>query len=499
MKDRYVSVRPDSSTTASAYSADYMNQSKGHLRSSHYRQQNLEQYAKYITSESDLEVTVSEAARTASVSKYGDEGTTKITIPVFEGIDVTNPYEVDDEVFYSILMYAEVDHECGHYNFTDMPAFERNFDRVIDAIMGSDEFHSHSAQAEAKKLCKDIWNVIEDGAMEEAVIRSRGPMSQKRLQVKNATFIAQGDEQAPDSIRQNVTFDHALHLASKDHAKYDTGDLRRLLDEDDDTWQFAPGQKDVFAQIYPPLQQTIEQCFVTRDNAERTRVIFDFLIDDVLPIFAEQLQDPTQNTQERDNLRYRQTDDSENDVGPAKSPAPLPQNQESENSTQRAQTPPQPHPQSSPDSTGQQDDPSPDSETDGQSPQTPDQDQAVSCPSCGESDTSRLIQQVPGMVAARASVPFDLSAEWVEAITFISNDELCGFRVTANSIPDQATIEQATHKMQVTHKANSDTNGAQHTIEVLEPKADYDKYESVNGFTCNMCAHSWVPVISGDQ
>lgn len=489
MTDKYISIRPDNNNRGSTRQTEHITNSTTYLQNSAYRQQHLRQYAQIITDEDDIEVTVSERADTASIHMMGEDTTPQITIPTFDSLDVNNPYDIDDELFYSILMYAEIDHECGHYNFSDHPSLKANMDR-LDRVLADTDLPVNGG---VKQLCKNVWNAIEDGVMEEAVIQSRGPMSQERLHVKNATFIAQTSESAPEDYRTEIEFTDALLTAAMDSAKYDSGAFRRLLDEDDDSWQFADGQQEFFHRIYSPLRQTIEECFTLSDGAERTTRIFDFLIEDVIPICAE-ITDNTDSQQNHNHrLRQNQTDDTESNSGPAQKPSPTSQGQDEDNATQRLKAPEQPQQSSQSQATD------PSSSDGADSPPSSGTDDRITCPDCGATDTSRLIQQVGGMIAARTNMPFDPSAKWVNSIQFISNQELCGFRVEANTVPAQSIVEQEPHKMEVTSRADSSNPPDTHTVEILEPKSNYDKYESVNGFECNSCTHKWVPVISGNR
>jgi len=525
-----------------------------HLRRSSERQENLRAYAYNMLKADNIRVNLDETAETASIQNYGQDDTpTIITVPTFDATHVENPFpDVDDEVFYALLHYAEIEHEGGHYLYTDEPSVERNF----DALRSEVQVLPRAIQPMVLQLGRDLWNAIEDGAMEEALRNERGPKTAQWLAVKNETFIAQGIQNYPDERRQNVTFDLALHLAAMDLAKFNTGALRRLLDEEDPSWQFATDEhEEIFMDLYPALRQTIEDAFTIPSNAARTDRIFGFITDEIIPLFEQKVEEVEQaDTSDRDQLRRGQTDDSENQIGPAQQRRAegLQQNSKQEVAKKHAQMTMQPVESDSVDSDGESgsdgsdgaesgdetgessgsaessDAPDVDGEsgTDGDASADGDgssgeasesgdsnsntdsatgsgstgseelgaggdaSDEEMMCPDCGATDVGRLVQTVDGMIAARVNAPFSLTAPWVGSITFVSNDELCGFRVqTTGDVPVQA-IEQDGYKV---------VDVGSDVIEILEPKARYGESEQVNGFECESCGHAWVPVIGGDS
>jgi hypothetical protein len=469
---KFISAKPDTSNSGTSRSDSYSFSTNLHLRSSRKRQSNLQAYALHTTKEKNVRVQLSESADTASIRNYDDnDQPVIITIPLK---DIENPFAgMDDEEFYAILMYAWVLHESGHYLFSDQPSMEVLFDELSEYL---DQYAS-TFKMMMMQFSKDLWNAIEDGAMEEAIRHEKGSKAAQRLAVKNETFISGGTTSIEEQKRRNVTIDMALHLAAIDLAKYDTGTLRRLLDEEDPSWQFVNERhENLFLNLYDGLRATIEEAFTTPNAATRNRVVVEYA-KDIIDAFADEFGEMDESeTSDREDLRRGQQDDTENQSGQAQKEqaSGLQQKSKQEVAQQHANITQQTVTRSESDA---------DSHGDNSSTQTP------VCPTCGSTNIDRHAQTVNGMVAARVSAPFDVSADWIGSITFVSNDEVCGFRVNPTGCVPRDSIEQSGYK--VVNVSNG--------IEILEPRHQYGDTEQVNGFKCSDCSHEWVPVIGGDS
>lgn len=560
--DKFITARPSHNNSSNNQSYDVG--TSLHLRASSQRQENLQAYAFHLTKCDNLTVDLDPNAETASIKNFTDkDGRVLITIPTFEhgGIDVTNPFpDLSDEEFFASLEYAEILHETGHYNHTDDPSVRENLDDLEQKLS---DFPAGLRQFLAR-LCKDLWNAIEDGAMEEAIRNESGSIAAQRLAIKNETFIAQAATDYPPEVKQNVSFDHALHLAAIDLSKYDTGSLRRLLDEEDDSWRFSSEyDKEVFMELYPDLRQTIEDSMTIGNPVVRTDRIFKFIhtFVDKVTDEIEDIQNQQTADQERSELQQGEPDDTKNQSGPAQTQNSegLEQNDPDNVAQQHANITQQTVSRQSDSSNNGDGDNGNDDDSDGDSAKTPggsdgsdgqmsqsqsdngrsessensrqgqssdssqgddsgtgstgdsdstdgsgssqesgsetvdgsageSDDSSPICPVCDSTNVDRLVQQVDGMIAARVNAPFDISAEWVDSITFVSNDELCGFRVRSSGTVPVGEIESNGYKVVDV------SNG----VEVLEPRARYDDTEPVNGFECESCGHAWVPTIGGD-
>lgn len=244
-----------------------------HLQHSRRRQRELEAYAYNLISEDNLTLIVDKEAKTAEIKNYQDnDDQTIITIPTF---DLDNPFpEFSDKDFYKNLQYAELIHECGHYLYTDYPAAEQQWEDVIKQHVSG---YPDPVQQAIAEWVKGIWNAIEDGAIEETIRRENGEMIARKLALKNQTFVARSARHT-DSGETELSFDAALQVAALDLAKYDTGSLRRLHDEDDSSVTFADeSDENLYWRFYDDLCETVAMALSTPDGAARTKQIFSFI------------------------------------------------------------------------------------------------------------------------------------------------------------------------------------------------------------------------------
>ncbi len=571
---KFISARPD--RNHGEYESNRYNVGTNmHLAASPQRQRNLESYALQITNEDNLVVQIVdsqddvyelqkhgvprrqvEQIRTDTACIINDESIDKtiIVIPSYSNGNLENPFaELSDEEFRAIIQYANMLHEAGgHYPHTDQPTVNDCFEKIQEKLSG----YPQQVQQQLAKLTKDLWNAIEDGAIEEAIRNERGSIAAQRLAVKNSTFIAQSVKEAPAEHRQNISVVDAVRTAAMDLAKCDTGALRRLLDEDDPSWQFKDDEHEKrFLEIYDDLQGVIQDALTIANPAVRTYRIFDFLAE-LIDFLTEDMPDPEEFQEAlREAMQESEMDDTDNQSGQAqkKHSQGLQQNSKQEVGKQQAQTTKQTvtvqtgqqsgdgdsdssdgsetgdgsqsgqqsggDPDSDGSSDGGQDASSGDDSTasddsqsmsdqgkqtsnDGDSGSSStgtgmhqegntgsDADTQPACPSCGSQDTGRLVQEVDGMIAARVNAPFNITADWINSITFVSNNEVCGFRVDVSGQVPRENIEQQGYKVVDVSEG----------VEILEPSDQYGDTEQVRGFECNSCGHAWVPTIGGEN
>lgn len=114
------------------------------------------------------------------------------------------------------------------------------------------------------------------------------------------------------------------------------------------------------------------------------------------------------------------------------------------------------------------------------------QEQEQQCPECGSKSVSNFTNIVDGMVAARCNAPFSVNSNWVRDISFIEDNEVCGFKIKHNGEYPQSVIENNGYLVDEISSA---------VIEVLEPKSRYDDKEEVKMNQCDSCGNEWLPNI----
>lgn len=111
------------------------------------------------------------------------------------------------------------------------------------------------------------------------------------------------------------------------------------------------------------------------------------------------------------------------------------------------------------------------------------------CPKCGFENPNTGTQTVDGMISARCHPPFSRDANWITSVEFVAdNDEngVCGFRVNTKGQIPKDHIQNQGYKV-------VETGGG--TVEILEPKNNYDDEEDIVEYSCPDCGHNWVPSI----
>lgn len=276
------------------------------LRSGEPRRRNLQEYAYGHTNRDDITVVLSDDAKTASVKQRSGKPPL-ITIPTKEFDQVAT--ELKDETFDRLVQYALMLHEIAHVKYTDQDVvndYLRKFARRAANV--------HPALAQ---LVKDIWNAIEDGAIEEFTRQDGNDRQADRIATKNENLLVAAVENLDERDKHNYTFDRAVVTACLDHAVHNRNVCEKLLDEDCDEFQFAnDSHRESFKAVYPELKATCRDAPTMPDCEERTGRIFDF-VETVLEVFesADDDQPDTNEMSGDSNLPDEFTDDTENDMG----------------------------------------------------------------------------------------------------------------------------------------------------------------------------------------
>lgn len=535
-KDNFISTRPNNSHRRKS---DYQVGTQIHASETPERKQSLERYLNSLGPHNDFQVNLSKSATTARIQMpQTEDGHPVVTIPTYD--DLESPFDsISNEVFRAMIQYANALHEFSHHKYTDQYAMTEAFEDLQEHI--SNEVHDeYNEQVTAGftgyllKLCKDIWNAIEDGAIEEAVREEySSPHIAQRLAIKNRAFIAQPNQEISAEQRKNVSYDMAIHTAAMDLAKVDTGKLRRLVDKEDDSWQFGDEEhKETFYTVYDELQDVVVDALTMGNPKARTDRVFDFLKDTVVPETLSLLPEP-EETPDREQLRNRQRDDIENNNsgGSQQQAASNALSQKSKQNVKKERN------IESIDSKVQQQQDGEKSDSDredrndggetqgksrgeesentdgsaeGQTTESGDDSEttanqqsnalnnaggnqssdSVSCPNCSSDTVSPITMDVDKEIGARVDAPFTVTEDWIGSVEFVLSTEkgVCGFRVqTTGTVPTQP-LEQGRYTV-----FDIPTG-----IEILEPFDDYPDTVTVNGYHCDDCSHEWVPVIGGE-
>ncbi|WP_302084051.1 VWA domain-containing protein [Salinibaculum rarum] len=303
------------------------------LRSSPNRKESIETYVSTHTpsKKANLTVILSDDAHTASVKQTGNNSgrPTVIKIPTREVEQRTT--DIDREVFDKEIQYAWAIHEAGHILYTDQG--------TVNAYFENSDLHrlllSGPPQAD-KGIHVKVWNAAEDAAIEEALRADKGENVAERLAIKNQNFINRLDEQEGERWK-NLNIFQALPSASIDLGKCNTGFVDRVLDEDNDAWQFASEKdKELFLELLPSLREMLADVQTIGDPEERTGRIFEYLKeqDEVLRE-AFNLDDLSDQDMDQKQPHGEEGDDRQNNSGSAQQEASQLQQNSSQQMKQR--------------------------------------------------------------------------------------------------------------------------------------------------------------------
>lgn len=537
------------------FTSNYQVGTQFHQSASKERRRNIEQYLNSLNGTNEFTVELKQVETAKINMPTGDNGEPTVIIPTYEELE--SPLQgVSDEVFRAMIQYANALHEYGHHMYTDQPTMSEGFENLTQLIeqqvnnkigSSSQSLSVYKYTQEIANVCKDILNAIEDGAIEEAVRAEHDSSAvAQRFAMKNNTFIARPSEEIEKEKSQNVTLIMALHIASMDLAKVDTGSLRRLMDENDTKYQFKNEEhKKAFLSIFKDLQNTVVDSFTTSNARVRKQHIFEFLEEKVVPKIIELGVNPSE-TNNRDHLRNRQ----QNDVDDNSSGRSQQQSQGLENNTKKQAANQQAvivqqqveipddkdgehdgddgdnannsQQQSSSVSSGESNTSeqnsnktptSGSSDTDNNSPPNPENTternegggtgtkthnqneehhQNSTCPSCGSGDIDSVTVRADKEIAARVDAPFDINEPWIDTLEFVSSDKrgVCGFRIMTNK-----SEEVPVNRIETSEYTVFEITGG---IEVLERFDTYPPQTDINGCKCNKCGCEWTPTIGGE-
>lgn len=278
-----VHVDPNTDTDEALQQAQKENFAE--IRSSSYRRRNIETYAQLLANQS-IRATLKEDLPTAYIDQSRNPALMAITAR-----EVEQPAtDYDRDVYDYIMQYGFTVHECGHALFTDHDAKMKRVNQI--------EPHLQPA-------AHHLWNVFEDGAIEEAMRDEFSDKVTELLRVLNANLrggendYSQSIDDLPPHITdqldddeldeledeleelnsgpKEVDFFNAVMTAAMDLTVWDSGQTNALITGQDPELLFASEEdQENFMDWLPRISETAATVLTTADPVRRTNVIFDF-------------------------------------------------------------------------------------------------------------------------------------------------------------------------------------------------------------------------------
>jgi len=164
---------------------------------------------------------------------------------------------------YEMLMQETITlHEVGHILYTDSDKFIS-----MDSKLDEDEW----------PMFRELFNAFEDGAI-EAQLRGKFNVKDELLILR--TNLMNLDGAFGTKIGDNkyvYTFHEATICAVMDLGCYDTGDLRRVLNENDNNHNFArEADHELFEDFLPILKDYVSKILSTENGGKRVDLVEEF-------------------------------------------------------------------------------------------------------------------------------------------------------------------------------------------------------------------------------
>lgn len=257
------------------------------LRTANSRRGRLQRLSRLRSRNYDVTLALDPDHRTAHVNQEPDSGP-EIVVTARELDQPVTDYPA--EAWDWLAQKAFAIHEVGHIKYTDHDDFMARLDDVDASLKGT---------------AKNIWNALEDGAI-EVQIRKRWPNYSVPLLHLRANVFADNEPgiEDPEQGGNVVPVAHAVQTGALDLATYNSGAYQRLLDDDDGEFHFSSKRdRELYKRnIAPKLADVVPKVLSEPVGARRNKMIFEF-IDDI----AEYIDDADADGKAQQNRDEQQS------------------------------------------------------------------------------------------------------------------------------------------------------------------------------------------------
>lgn len=243
------------------------------LRESSKRRRNLEKFAQLRSRNPQTTLTLDEV-RTAFV-RADEDGDKE-----FKDIVVTTEkipqekFNLPGDYHDFLVQKGMTIHEVGHILYSSYPEMEKHIEEVEENREDDGEVYA--------KMFKDIYNVMEDGAIER-FLSSQYRVEEELVHIRTCLhenkYMGQKIERDEEGVEYHYPFFHAVMTALLNIGVYDNGELEKLLDEDNDTHKFAirgaDTDRQLFVELLPDLREYTQKAQEETDAAKRSELIYE--------------------------------------------------------------------------------------------------------------------------------------------------------------------------------------------------------------------------------
>lgn len=260
------------------------------LRESEKRRRNLERFAQLRSRNPNATVSLSDT-HTAFVKADEEDGEfLDITITTREFPQQT--YEIPEEYHHYLIQKGMTIHEAAHIMYSSYPALKKYTEKVEDEY---DEAHV--------QMFQNIYNALEDGAIEKFAqedYRVKEELFHLRSTIHESNYMGQKVDMG-DMTQYHYPFYYAIMTALINIGVYDNGELRKLLDKDNNNHKIAARggdyDREMLVEVLPDIRNSIEEIQEERDAEERVRLSYELW--DYLKDYINRSTTPGKNEMQR--------------------------------------------------------------------------------------------------------------------------------------------------------------------------------------------------------
>jgi len=248
------------------------------LRESEKRRRNLERFAQLRSRNPHATVSLADT-HTAFVQADDEDGGEFLDITITTREFPQERYQIPEEYHHYLIQKGMVIHEAAHVMYSSYPALKKYIDKVEDE---DDEVHA--------QMFQNIYNALEDGAIEKFAqedYRVKEELFHLRSTIHESNYVGHKAE-IGDEVQYHYPFYYAIMTALINIGVYDNGELRKLLDEDNDQHKIAirggEFDREMLIEVLPEIRESIEDIQSERDAEERAKKsyeLWDYLKDHI--------------------------------------------------------------------------------------------------------------------------------------------------------------------------------------------------------------------------
>lgn len=246
------------------------------LRESSKRQSNLEKFAKFRSRNPNTTLTLSDEF-TAFVQADKERG---------EFIDITVPTrkipqkktDLPEDYHDYLIQRAMTVHEVGHILYSSYPALEH----FTEQVKKDEEQMEGGHPEEYAKMFQNLVNVAEDGAIEKFLsedFRVGEELTVMRASLHEEEYM--GEEfSVGDDVEYHYPFFFAIMTAMLNLGVYDNGELRKLIDENNEKHSFGRAGQSIEREMFideclPEIEDYIQKIQHEGSGEGRVKLCYD--------------------------------------------------------------------------------------------------------------------------------------------------------------------------------------------------------------------------------